>query len=427
MDRRDFLRLSGASAAAVGTSTIGAVEAEAASVCSLVPNNSAVFNLQIDDIEVEMIDGQRFPFLSYRLASSSGTYKVPGPVMRVVEGRTVTISIFNGRPETHGFEISGIPGSKATVLPNRTCTVTFTAPKAGTYFYYDGAHPTRHLYRLLGLHGAFIVHPVDGMTRLPGETPSITPYSIDKETVSHSEAAHTVSTVFNAFGTIPRFPGGKWVPCALDQPHSNQEKIWIFNQVDPRFNALIRPTGIAGSTLTISSAALLANFLPRYFTINGRSGYDLTEGQDMVAANWIGEPTLIRTINVGLAHHATHIHGNHVLELAHSSVGTDGFKFKTPAAHSLAGEVVLHDYVYERDVWPTAPMQSRDMLLPFEVPPDIPNWDVFEAGTNQEPFPMRYVMHCHCEMSQTAAGGNYPQGAVTHWQIMGPVGGRARS
>jgi hypothetical protein len=34
------------------------------------------------------------------------------------------------------------------------------------------------------------------------------------------------------------------------------------------------------------------------------------------------------------------------------------------------------------------------------------------------------VMHCHCEMSQTAAGGNYPQGLVTHWQIEGGFGQR---
>jgi hypothetical protein len=37
----------------------------------------------------------------------------------------------------------------------------------------------------------------------------------------------------------------------------------------------------------------------------------------------------------------------------------------------------------------------------------------------QEPFPLRYVMHCHCEMSNTAGGGNYPQGMVTHWEMLG--------
>jgi hypothetical protein len=35
-------------------------------------------------------------------------------------------------------------------------------------------------------------------------------------------------------------------------------------------------------------------------------------------------------------------------------------------------------------------------------------------------------MHCHTEMSQTAAGGNYPQGMATHFEILGGVGGRPK-
>lgn len=425
MDRRDFIRLGSAGLVAAGCGAPLGAPAQAAAVCTTITNTGASFSLEIDDVALEMIDGQRFSFLAYRLTNGTGSFTVPGPVFRVMEGTTVSIAITNRRPETHGFEIAGIPDSKAVILPNRTCTVTFTAPEAGSYFYHDSTHPSRHLYRLLGLHGAFIVHPSDGMTRRPGEQPSITPYSMDKQLAAYPQAADTVSLVFNAFGTALRFPGGKWVPCALDQAYSDQEKIWIFNQVDPRLNALIRATGIAASTLTTSAAQLLANFTPRYFTINGRSGYDLTSGDDVVCSNWIGEPTLLRTMNVGLAHHATHLHGNHVLELAHSAVGTDGFRFMTGSNQaSIAGEMVLHESISERDVWATAPMQARDMLLPYEVPPDIPNWSVFASGTSQEPFPLRYVMHCHCEMSQTAAGGNYPQGAVTHWEIRGPVNGR---
>jgi hypothetical protein len=30
-------------------------------------------------------------------------------------------------------------------------------------------------------------------------------------------------------------------------------------------------------------------------------------------------------------------------------------------------------------------------------------------------------MHCHTEMSQTAAGGNYPMGLVTHWEMTGAL------
>lgn len=39
----------------------------------------------------------------------------------------------------------------------------------------------------------------------------------------------------------------------------------------------------------------------------------------------------------------------------------------------------------------------------------------------QNPIP--YPMHCHSEPSQAGAGGNYPGGLVTIWQINGDVNG----
>ena len=83
-----------------------------------------------------------------------------------------------------------------------------------------------------------------------------------------------------------------------------------------------------------------------------------------------------------------------------------------------AGNNVVSSHVCERDVWLLRPMMRTDVLLPFERPPDIP---LAAWPPREEPFPLRYVMHCHCEMSQTAGGGNYPQGAVTHWEMTGPL------
>ena len=108
-------------------------------------------------------------------------------------------------------------------------------------------------------------------------------------------------------------------------------------------------------------------------------------------------------MNAGLATHSVHIHGNHCMILTDSDA---------------AGVHHLESNVYERDVWMLKPMHRIDVLLPFERPPDIPlaAWPMKE-----EPWPLRYVMHCHCEMSQTAGGGNYPQGAGTHWEMTGPL------
>ena len=62
-------------------------------------------------------------------------------------------------------------------------------------------------------------------------------------------------------------------------------------------------------------------------------------------------------------------------------------------------------------------MVAHDINIDTQPPPLV---------TTFEPFPLRYVMHCHCEMSQTASGGNYPQGMVTRWEIVGGLGGRAQ-
>jgi hypothetical protein len=57
------------------------------------------------------------------------------------------------------------------------------------------------------------------------------------------------------------------------------------------------------------------------------------------------------------------------------------------------------------------------------APPDVPaaQWARFQNGTNQELFPLFFPMHDHMELSNTAAGGNYPQGCVTHFQLDGLV------
>ena len=423
--RRDFIKLSSAGLVASAGVAAGSGAAGAMVECT-TPAAASTIVLTITKTTVEMVDGVMVPMLAYQRGTAVS--RVPGPVVRVREGEEVSITITNSRPERHGFEITGIPGAAMTIEPGQTCRVTFTAPVAGTYLYHDPSHPSRHLYRILGLHGAFIVHPAanNGWSIDDAGKRCITPYSLNQLAPGDVDSGKNVSKVFEAFGTSPRFPGGKWVPCPIDQEFSIQEKIWLFNEVDPRFNALIRDNGINSSGFVADSDTLRANFVPRYFTINGRSGYDLSQGEDVVVKNYIGEPTLIRTLNAGMNHHAAHIHGNHLFELAHSILTNDGFiPFMGSSRVGAPGEVVLHNNIWERDVWPTWPMQIRDMLLPMEVPPDIPNWAAHASGAAAEKFPLRYVMHDHCEMGTTAAGGNYPQGAVTHWEILGPVGARA--
>lgn len=448
MRRRDFLKYSGGG---VALTAIGLPWGRAFAACSAMGSGATVeFDLRIGPTTITMIDGERFPALAFN-------DRVPGPVIRVKQGRTVVLRVYNDTPELHSLEITGIAG-KWDIDPHSYAEASFEAKTCGSYIYHSRVDNSP-LYRLLGLHGALIIYP--DYDELRCDNKLITPYDLDS-----LGADSAIGKIFAALGTTERFQSGngcdgKWHP--VEDPgqeytlteYSNQEKIWVLAQVDPKFNALIQSDGsVPGKP---SAAEVVAGWLPRYFTINGRSGFDLSHAPDIVPSNYIGEPTLMRIMNVGLSHHANHIHGNHWLELTCSDlINSSGESIFDEEGHVTtsdtrpvdSGRVIPRRNVFEVDTLPMWPMQRKDVLLPFEIPPDIPYIrnddgtvtpvqfnDMVRRGNNlelsgatlkskYEPFPLRFVMHCHVEMSTTAAGGNYPQGMVTHWQINGGLGQR---
>ena len=383
MKRRSFLQLS-----AVG-GTIAAVGVSPTRTRANSTTTETNFELTIAPANAEMIDGTIVYTLQYFRGFDS-----PSPELRVREGERITITVTNNDSQPHGFFIPSIAESHiSTMQPGQTGRTTFTAPKGGSYLYVD--YYEDPLNRLMGLHGAFIVEPDGEGKTLAG---SETPYSV----VDHNPQ---IQALFDAFGSHPRFPGDKWRARDL-----RREKLWLFTQVDPSLNERVA----AGEP--VDPVLIQDNFLPRYFTINGLSGFDtanhhLEDGNAahqgragrIMPSGKQGEPCLIRCINAGLATHACHIHGNHCFELSASDL-----QFRNEISSNI----------YEHDTWELKPLQRVELILPFERPPDIPldAWPPVE-----EPFPLRYVMHCHFEISQSAGGGNYPQGAVTHWQMTDPL------
>lgn len=374
MDRRKFLKFG---SVAAGLAAIPAMASAQAT--------SGLFDLTIEPVDSEMIDGQFVFSLMFFDRSAEGR-----PILEVTEGDMVTINVTNLDTRPHGFAITGIPAASiANIPPGGKATVRFAAPVGGSYMYLD---PTlAPLNRILGLYGAFIIKPKLGTTLAGAPTP-------------FSRATHTpaVAALFNALGKHPRFPGSTWDPVDPER-----DKLWLFSQVDPLIAARVD----AGEA--VPPASVVPSFVPRYFTINGLSGYDTALHHVPATVDWKkgaarimphgkqGQPCLIRNMNAGLATHSPHIHGNHV------------FKLSTINAN---GTIAIESSIYELDAWPMPPLSRQDLLLPFERPGDAVVWP-----PKDEPFPMRYVMHCHTEMSQTAAGGNYPQGLVTHWEMTGPL------
>jgi hypothetical protein len=167
--------------------------------------------------------------------------------------------------------------------------------------------------------------------------------------------------------------------------------------------------------------------VPRYFTINDRSGVfsagvspdedenhrthedtkpsgharkvDVRDFSDPSA----GTGQLIRLVNTGIAVHQPHWHGNHIWTVA---VDNEVLSRSSPRM-SADGHILLQQW---EDVVELDPMHTKAVMLRIKLPPDA--LDVVLADQKCEYV---YPMHCHAEMSQTAGGGLYPGGMVTDW------------
>lgn len=103
-------------------------------------------------------------FTGRRRSATAVNGRVPGPLLRMREGDTVTVRVRNGLDEMtsihwHGItlapEMDGVPGiSFGGIAPGETFTYRFTLRQSGTYWYH--AHT---LAEQTGLYGAMIVEP----------------------------------------------------------------------------------------------------------------------------------------------------------------------------------------------------------------------------------------------------------------------------
>jgi len=314
---------------------------------------------------------------------------MPGPLIKVDQLEPVRIHITNTLPEPHAFAIPGVVDS-GPIPPGETVVVTFLPPAPGTYMYFDPLNAP--VNRVLGLHGAFVVESTSGNTPYNPSTPA-------------------VQQLFNDLGTTPQFPKNARFPADWQR---DRDRIWLMNQVDPRFNAQAQADFLANRASTVSAADMKADFLPRYFTINGKSGAFASHDPDTTIEGLIGQPMLVRTLNAGLFTHSNHLHANH---------------FYVTAVNGT-----VQDNVFFLDSYHIFPEDRVDWLVPFVRPPDIagdqgiqlrdliPEELALVLGDVPQ-SPLGYPMHCHMEPSQTAAGGNYPQGSVTHFDFLGDVDG----
>jgi FtsP/CotA-like multicopper oxidase with cupredoxin domain len=378
MERRDFIRncISGLAGIIVGSTTGIPLFLQKTEAYAAQRSIELIFSEAI----IEMVDFEEVYHWVFREPTLG--HKFPGPVIFAESGDMITIKLTNELDEPHAFAIDSrlnpLTGRLTRVvnvkpiLPGQSRTIRFYAPAPGTYIYYDPLNEP--VNRLLGLHGTMVVFPKMGNT----------PYSFPPRNIQR---------LFNDFGRTSHFPGNPW--------ERERTWIWHFHTIDPTWNRE------AELGRFINPDDLTNNYLPRYFTINGKSGFFAAHDPDISPFGMIGEPALIKTVNTGNYIFSPHVHGNHFYVLYENSVKQKNVLFM--------------------DTYTLKPMDRKDILIPFIRPPDIPDgaWPPVEelaqvlGGVSQSP--LVYPMHCHNEPSQTAAGGNYPSGAVLHWEITGDL------
>ena len=311
MQRRDFLRIG----------TVGAAGALYNSLFEWTPRAHAATitrTIYITDGNIAQPDGVSLYFKGY--SSSATVLNVPGSSFLVQEGDTVVINLYNNLGTDHSFVIDGVIDS-GVVRGGTAKTIQFTAPRAGTYLYYDKLNAPYN--RVVGLHGALGVMPTSVSDQL--------------------------------YAGSPKF---------------KKQLFWVFNEVDPLWNNRVR------DRLTPTS-----EFKPRYFTLNGQSqrppgapGYSdpaINSGYNPATKvkGMIGERTLIRVLNAGMCSHSIHWHANHVEWLTQNgATRPDIWKKDTvPLDNNLGRVDVIFPFELPPDAYPAVSTGHYVMHLHDEM------------------------------------------------------------
>ncbi len=484
MKRREFIKygMCGLTAVALGTIPLPPFFSRKAEAANLT------VNLSMEEALVEMIDGTRVFFWLFQLQGSAFP-SIPGPVIFAFTGDRVTINVTNNLDEVHEFQIIAAGRNRRNlntgpIQPGQTATLSFIAPDGGTYMYLDPRNAP--VNRVLGLHGAFVVLPAAARVVPPPLLGNPNPQPVFPGPILPNGNAITpytrptaqVQQLFNDLGAQPFFevrpgePGQFWVPVrpanqpipdplrhaledrllpanelarlAAIEPFLFRTRIWVFNAVDPFFNAIAQAGGNAEPGGGIDPAVFRANFLGRYFLTNGKSGaFSSLEdtAPDTVLAAFIGEPHVVRILNAGPPTFSPHLHANHFYVLAVNNVVLESVTHPDTMTVGTVEKDIPFRRLQADPLGPTNRLflngGSRvDWLVPYIRPPDIPgNRNILlqdlipeelatvlqVKGLEVAQSPLEYPMHSHVEIDQTAAGGNYPQGLITHFIFLGEL------
>lgn len=124
--------------------------------------------LTTKEVAAQLADGATYDFWTF-----DGT--VPGPMLRVMEGDTVELTLVNPATSktSHNIDLHAVngPGGGAAVTnvaPGESKTMMFKALNAGVYVYHCAFTPPMH-HIAQGMYGAIVVEPKGGLSKVNRE------------------------------------------------------------------------------------------------------------------------------------------------------------------------------------------------------------------------------------------------------------------
>ena len=199
-------------------------------------------------------------------STAGGAPSVPGPVLIVNQGDTVTVNLSNTLPRSTAILFGGqaMRPDQTGVAPGGSGSYTFVAGQPGTFLYEAGLIPGTQYQPAMGLHGVLVVRPTGAPTRAYAD-PS------------------------TAFG---------------------DEAIVVLEDIDPNLNTNAQPWTVD-----------LRAYSPTWFLVNGRPW---TSGTPPIATT-AGTTLLLREVNAGVRHHSLA-----TLGLRQAQIGVDGSALPAP-------------------------------------------------------------------------------------------------